>query len=201
MLCLGLDTTGQYCSAALVDGETVLARASQKIGTGHAEILGPMVQTLLIQAKTSVKQIDKIAVCVGPGSFTGLRVGLSFAKGLALPHNIPLVGISALEVWAKARDPEGALSIISAADVKRGQILYQNWVSGISENAPALLEYQAAETVFKPMVKTGGWISGSTYVCPEILAWLGMEKNSRDHPAEPLYHRPPDAKLPGGKSL
>lgn len=201
MLCLGLDTTGQYCSAALVDGETVLARVSQKIGTGHAEILGPMVQTLLIQAKISVNQIDKIAVCVGPGSFTGLRVGLSFAKGLALPHNIPLVGISALEVWAKARDPEGALSIISAADVKRGQILYQNWVSGISENAPALLEYQTAETVFKPMVKTGGWISGSTYVCPEILAWLGMEKSPCDHPAEPLYHRPPDAKLPGGKSL
>ena len=201
MLCLGVDTTGRYCSAALVDGEKILARASQEIGVGHAETLGPMVRDLLTHAKIPVSQIQKIAVCVGPGSFTGLRVGLSFAKGLALPHNIPLVGISALEIWAKAFDPEGARSIISAADVKRGQILYQNWFSGDCADAPALLEYQTAEDIFTHMPKTGGWTDGSTYVCPEILAWLGAEKNSQDHPAVPLYHRPPDAKLPGGKTL
>ena len=135
-----------------------------------------MVQDLLTRAKIPVSQIEKITVCVGPGSFTGLRVGLSFAKGLALPHNIPLVGISALEIWAKAFDPEGARSIISAADVKRGQILYQNWVSGDCSDAPALLEYETAESVFAHMPKTGGWIDGSAYVCPEILAWLGAGK-------------------------
>ena len=201
MLCLGIDTTGRYCSAALIDGEKILARASQEIGVGHAEVLGPMVQDLLARAKTPISQVGKIAVCVGPGSFTGLRVGLSFAKGLALPHNIPLVGISALEIWAKTFDPEGARSIIAAADVKRGQILYQNWVGGACADAPALLEYETAESVFAHMPKTGGWVSGSTYVCPEILAWVGTEKNSQDHPAVPLYHRPPDAKLPGGKTL
>ncbi len=179
----------------------MLARASQKIGFGHAEVLGPLVQDLMTKAGIKAKQIDKIAVCVGPGSFTGLRVGLSFAKGLALPHDIPLVGISALEVWAKTDDPEGQKSIISAADVKRGQIFYQNWISGIADDAPALLEYETANTVFSNMPKTGGWVNTSTYVSPEILAWIGMEKNSHDDPAVPLYHRPPDAKLPGGKTL
>ncbi len=168
---------------------------------GHAEALGPMVAGLLECAEILPPDITKISVCVGPGSFTGLRVGLSFAKGFALPHNIPVVGISALEIWAKTYDPEGALSLISAADVKRGQIFYQNWRGGIADDAPALLDYETATTLFHTIPKTGGWISGSSYVCPEILAWIGLEKDIHTHPAEALYHRPPDAKLPGGKTL
>ena len=160
-----------------------------------------MVQSLLEKSGVRPKQIDKVAVCTGPGSFTGLRVGLSFAKGFALPHNIQIVGISALEVWAKAFDPRGTRSIISAADVRRGQVFYQNWVGGHTQNAPALLEYGQAKIIFNAMPKTGGWVSGSTYVSPEILAWLGMEKTPEECPAEPLYHRPPDAKLPGGKTI
>lgn len=160
-----------------------------------------MVAGLLKQAQISASNIEKISVCVGPGSFTGLRVGLSFAKGLALPRNIPVVGISALEIWAKAYDPEGVVSLLSAADVKRGQIFYQNWRAGIADDAPALLDYETAKVLFRTMPKTGGWPSGSSYVCPEILAWIGLEKDIQTHPAEPLYHRPPDAKLPGGKTL
>ena len=201
MICLSIDTTGRFCSAALIDGEKILARASENIDTGHAEILGPMVQALLASADIAPAQVGKIAVCTGPGSFTGLRVGLSFAKGFALPHSIPVVGISALEVWARAHDPEGKLSLISAADVRRGQVFYQNWISGQCADAPALLEYEQAKTAFAAMAKTGGWTDGSTYVSPEILAWLGQEKSPNTHPASPLYHRPPDAKLPGGKTL
>ena len=160
-----------------------------------------MVQGLFARANISTNQIGKIAICVGPGSFTGLRIGLSFAKGLALPHKIPVIGMSALEVWAKSYDPEGTQSIISAADVKRGQIFYQNWRSGKAEDAPALLGYDTAKTIFKTTPKTGGWSSGSTYVSPEILAWLGMDLSRKTHPPAPLYHRPPDAKLPGGKTL
>ncbi len=160
-----------------------------------------MVQGLLVKSNVRPAQIAKVAVCIGPGSFTGLRVGLSFAKGFALPHNIQIVGISALEVWAKAFDPKGERSVLSAADVRRGQVFYQNWVAGHADNAPALLDYGQAGTVFNAMPKTGGWVSGSTYVNPEILAWLGMEKTAEECPAEPLYHRPPDAKLPGGKTI
>jgi len=201
LICLSIDTTGRFCSAALIDGEKILARACEDIGTGHAEILGPMVKALLSIADVTPSQIKKIAVCTGPGSFTGLRVGLSFAKGFALPHSIDVVGISALEVWARAFDPEGKLSIISAADVRRGQVFYQNWVGGHCADAPALLEYEQAETVFAALPKTGGWTDGSTYVSPEILAWLGLEKTPKTNPATPLYHRPPNAKLPGGKTL
>ena len=104
MRILGLDTTGAQCSVALVDAAKVLAYKSEKIGRGHAERLAPMVAEVLSDAQIDISEIDQIAVCTGPGSFTGLRVALAFAKGLALPRSIPVIGISALEVHAARHD-------------------------------------------------------------------------------------------------
>lgn len=204
-MCLGVDTTGEWCSAALVDEAAILAMATRKIGRGHAEMLAGMVQDVLAKADIIPAEIDKISVCAGPGSFTGLRVGLSFAKGLALPHDIPIVGLSALEIWAAQADPDLDQTVLAVADVRRGQVLSQVFNNGRS---PGELKLSAAnELKSMPKIIVGGGASllgaegGSTYVCPATLAWLGMIVAPDTHPAEPLYHRPPDAKLPGGKSL
>ncbi len=204
-LCLGIDTTAKWCSAALVDDAKILGFRSQKIGRGHAERLADMVQEVLRDACVKPSAIDKISVCVGPGSFTGLRVGLSFAKGFALPHNIPIVGLSALEVWAAMADPEQNKTLCSAADVKRGQILSQVFKNGQALHAAKLSNVDELSGLPKKVVGGGAQLLGADvgteYICPATVAWLGMQAVPATHPAEPLYHRPPDAKLPGGKTL
>jgi len=205
LLCLGLDTTGAYCSAALVDDARILGIKSEKIGRGHAEVLAPIVADLLADAAITPKQIDKITVCTGPGSFTGLRVGLSLAKGFALPRKLPVIGLSALEVWAACADPAQTKTILSVADVKRGQIFWQVYKNGKPESAPALSESESFKPTTDNIVGSGAHLLGgppqSDYICSARLAWCGLEKSTHTHPAIPLYHRPPDAKLPGGKSL
>jgi len=208
LLCLGIDTTGAACSAALVDNTRVIAQTSRIIHRGHAEILGPMVQDLLKSSDTPVKKLSKISVCSGPGSFTGLRVGLSFAKGLALPWGIPVVGVSGLEILANMVDPEHARSVMAIADVRRGDVFWQRYEQGVAIGEPVLSDIGRAQKALQSddiIVGNGASLLGANeqdgIVPPALVAWLGMDRSSADYPAEPLYHRPPDAKLPGGRSL
>lgn len=194
---------------AIVDDCGILAFAVEEMSRGHAERLGLMVKDALAKASIKVSDIDKIAVSSGPGSFTGLRVGLSFAKGLALPHSIPVVGISILEIWAISSDPAQNGSVLACADVRRNQVFWQIFTNGIAETPPHLTGIDAAITALNMQtecVGNGAHLLGAfeeqdSYVCPARLAWIGLDRNVNTHPAIPLYHRPPDAKLPGGKSL
>ena len=100
MLTLALDTCLAACSAALDrDGQTV-GWISEPMARGHQERLAPMVRDLMADCGVAFGDLDRIGVTVGPGSFTGLRVGLAFAKGLALALNRPCVGVGALEALA-----------------------------------------------------------------------------------------------------
>ncbi|WP_017932331.1 tRNA (adenosine(37)-N6)-threonylcarbamoyltransferase complex dimerization subunit type 1 TsaB [Robiginitomaculum antarcticum] len=208
MRVLALDTTGRDCSAALTDGGDVLGARRETIGRGHAERLGPQVKDLLAEAGMSVSDIDRIAVCTGPGSFTGLRVALAFAKGLALPHSIPVLGISGLWVRAAMADPEGKSTVLTAQGVRRGEIFWQIFKQGRPIGKPILSGAAQAKTALdQNMILTGsaaklfGGPDEEDYVDPVILARLGALARPEDYPATPLYHRPPDAKLPGGISL
>lgn len=208
-ICLGIDTTGNWCSVALVDDGRILGMLSEEMSRGHAERLGPMTKTLFEKTNIKANDITKISVCAGPGSFTGLRVGMAFAKGLALPHKTPIVGISTLEVWALDTNPAQDSRVLAVADVRREQVLWQVFENGKPQGRPALTD---ADTALKALTSNtlcvgngahllGAFREQSTYVCPARLAWIGIDRSSATHPAEPLYHRPPDAKLPGGKSL
>src|SRR5678815_1575047 len=97
MIVLGLDTCLSSCSVAVRDGERVLASAREVMARGHQERLAPMAQAVMAEAGLSFDKLDRIAVTVGPGSFTGLRVGIAFAKGLALALDLPTVGVGSLE--------------------------------------------------------------------------------------------------------
>ena len=100
MIVLAIDTCLFACSVAVVNDGRVLARRVEPMSRGHQERLAPLVQEAMAEAGLGFDKLDRIGVTVGPGSFTGLRVGLAFAKGLASALSIPAVGIGALEALA-----------------------------------------------------------------------------------------------------
>lgn len=198
MLTLGLDTTGPYCTAALCDSAKVLSYKTENIGRGHAERLAPMVKEVMDMAGVTSADINKLAVCTGPGSFTGTRVAMAFAKGFALPRKIPVVGLSSLAVWTAHYDPEGQKNIVSIADVRRGDLCWSAIFKGKLIQAPITQPAAQARSAIAKLspdrIIEDGVVDG------RVLAWLATSLNAADYPAEPLYSRGPDAKLPGGLS-
>lgn len=97
MLVLGINTVGDACEAALVRDGAVAAECSEPMQQGHDARLAPLVERLMRDSGTPFSALDRIAVVVGPGSFTGVRVGVAFARGLALSLDKPAVGVTSLE--------------------------------------------------------------------------------------------------------
>jgi tRNA threonylcarbamoyladenosine biosynthesis protein TsaB len=102
MLVLAFDTSLSACSAALWRDGRILARAFERMERGHAEALVPMIAGLLSEAELRPADVDRIAVTVGPGTFTGIRIGLATAEGLGLASGRPVVGVTTLEAVARA---------------------------------------------------------------------------------------------------
>ncbi|WP_298917978.1 tRNA (adenosine(37)-N6)-threonylcarbamoyltransferase complex dimerization subunit type 1 TsaB [uncultured Algimonas sp.] len=197
MIVLGLDTTGPDCSACLVQGDAVLAYASERIGRGHAERLAPMVAELMIGSGVAPSRIGRIAVCTGPGSFTGLRVGLSYAKGFALPRRTPVLGIDALQVRAEELREAGDALVAVFRDIKRGQVFAAQYSFAEALDPPrAMTMDEAAEMADR--LQAGLYDADGCDV--RVMARMAASADPADHPAEPLYARAPDAKLPGGLS-
>lgn len=121
MKILALETSAVAASAAVCEDEELIAQSFQRTGLTHSATLMPMVETMLKNAGISLDNIDLIAVAAGPGSFTGLRIGVSAAKGLAWPTNKPCAGVSTLE--AMAWQLCGMDGIVCAAmDARRQQV-------------------------------------------------------------------------------
>ena len=109
MLVLGIDSSGHTASCALIEDNLVLSEYSANIGLTHSQTLLPMVAEIFSRTGRSVSDLDAIAVSAGPGSFTGLRIGASTAKGLALGYGIPLIEVSTLEGLAKNVSDMGSI--------------------------------------------------------------------------------------------
>lgn len=97
MLVLGINTVADACEAALVRDGVVIAELSEPMNQGHDARLAPVVETLMRQASVAFAELERVAIVVGPGSFTGVRVGVAFARGLSLSLDIPAVGVTSLE--------------------------------------------------------------------------------------------------------
>ena len=197
MIVLGLDTTGSASSVSIVDEATVRAHIAEDIGRGHAERLAGMVEEALEAANLKPADIDRIAVCTGPGNFTGLRVALSFAKGFALPRNLPVVGINALHLTSWSNQPEGIQIIGVYRDIRRGEVLYGEFQGDVVDWEPHVMKFDDMKVANRELQLQLFEANSDT----RILAWLAMDRDPANYPAEPLYSRAPDAKLPGGKSL
>ncbi|MES2034436.1 MAG: tRNA (adenosine(37)-N6)-threonylcarbamoyltransferase complex dimerization subunit type 1 TsaB [Pseudomonadota bacterium] len=207
---LALDTCLTACSAALLDGETVLAARSEQMPRGHQERLAPLIQELMAEAGVSFPQLTRIGVTVGPGSFTGLRVGLAFAKGLSAALSIPAVGVGTLEAMAFGR--EGFVAAV--LDARREQVYVQLFGDGVALMAPdALTAHDAAARIAElyaggaaTLVGTGAPLVAQVLPNaavetpdgpdPIAVARLAARGPAPTHAPRPLYLRAPDAKLP-----
>lgn len=121
MKILALESSAVSASVALCEDERLIAQSFQNTGLTHSQTLLPMVEALLSSCGVSLNEIDLLGVAAGPGSFTGLRIGVSLAKGLAWAREIPCAACSTLEAMAwNALALEG--DICTAMDARRGQV-------------------------------------------------------------------------------
>jgi tRNA threonylcarbamoyladenosine biosynthesis protein TsaB len=216
MIILALDTAGVDCAASVYDSgrNTVLGEASDMIGKGHAEHLMGIVDRALDQAGVELSAVERIAVTVGPGSFTGIRVGVAAARGFALSLGVDAVGISTLAVMAEAeRERSPGKPVLAAMDAKRNEIYLQAFGA---DGAP--LDEARAVTVEEAQAFAAsfdGAITGSatSLLRPDttgehanhfpisIVARLAAAADPSSGKPKPLYLRGPDAKPQAGFAI
>lgn len=223
MLILAIDTTAAACSVALTrEGDVLIARAREIMEQGQAEALLPMIERLMAQADVAYADLSRIAVTVGPGSFTGVRVGLAAARALGLAASKPVIGVSSLEVLAAAVPAEelnAAERIVAAIDTKRGDTYVQAF--------DARTRGAVGHSIVLSAVQIADWIGGTRVVVtgdaahalaaarpdvnvsaadplpdPAVLARLAAGRQPEPNGPVPLYVLPPKITLaPGGGRL
>ncbi|OWV68960.1 tRNA threonylcarbamoyladenosine biosynthesis protein TsaB [Rhizobium sp. R339] len=216
MIVLALDTAGVDCAAAVYDSgrNTVLGEASDMIGKGHAEHLIGIVDRALDQAGVTLSHIDRLAVTIGPGSFTGIRVGVAAARGFALSLNVPAVGVTTLEVMAAARrEKTPGRAVLAAMDAKRDEIYLQPFAAdGSPLDEPRALSVAQAQALAAgfdgeitgsatPLLKPGTDGDYANRFPISIVARLGAAASPDAGKPKPLYLRGPDAKPQAGYAI
>ncbi len=207
MIVLAIDTALETCSAAVVSGGRTLAARSEPMARGHQERLAPLVAEVMAEAGIGFDVLDRIGVTVGPGSFTGLRVGLAFAKGLGLALDRPVIGVGTLQAMA-AGVPGCAAAVI---DARREQVYVQAFRDGAPLTEPMALGLEDAASALGvldggPSVLLGSGApllaqafpaarveSGSA---PDPVRLAALAAAAEPATPQPVYLRAPDAKLP-----
>ncbi|MBR4393978.1 MAG: tRNA (adenosine(37)-N6)-threonylcarbamoyltransferase complex dimerization subunit type 1 TsaB [Oscillospiraceae bacterium] len=136
MLTLAFESSAKAASVALCEGEKLLAQSSQNLGLTHSRTLLPMAEAMLKNADVSLDQVDLFAVAHGPGSFTGIRIGVSTVKGLSWASEKPCVGVSTLEALAWNGIAAGGL-LCPVMDARRSQVY--NALFSVSDGMPVRL--------------------------------------------------------------
>ncbi|OLP59245.1 tRNA (adenosine(37)-N6)-threonylcarbamoyltransferase complex dimerization subunit type 1 TsaB [Xaviernesmea oryzae] len=213
MIVLALDTAGAACRAALFDATAgrLLAVAGEEIGKGHAEHLLGFIDMALDSAGRELDAVDRIAVAVGPGSFTGIRVGVAAARGFGLALDRPVVGISTLSTLAfSARANSGSQEVLAVIDGRREDLFCQSFAAdGTPSSRPELWPLPKAREHFAgyrgAIIGSGAALLAglpdavSGRITPDpvdiaALVQLGALADPQEAPARPLYLRGPDAK-------
>jgi len=215
MTLLAIDTSAEYCAACLYDVEAmqVLSKQSDDIGRGHAEKLMPMIDDCLSSASLSFDDITGIVVTNGPGSFTGVRVGLAAARGFALSLDVPVTTITTLEACVEeALFVRYENNLVAIIDARRNEAYVQ------VENEPAFIAPYAEIATLLPDTEFAlcgsgaeifNQVSGETKRIVhtrttgdiEIIAKMALNRKSDDSSLEPLYLRSADAKPQSGSTL
>ena len=217
MLILAIDTALDACAAGVLDTDAgrLIAQESQPMKRGHAEALMPLIARVIKASGVTFVSLDRIAVTTGPGSFTGLRVGLSAARGIGLAANRPVVGLTTLTAYAAPIVAQNAAQpVISAIDARHDHVYFQV-VSGDGSSlvrprvAPVEEVLDAARFGAPHLVGNAAQILADRWPtdaappfkvdsqpAPDItwVAWLGAAVSPDAAPARPYYLRAPDAK-------
>jgi tRNA threonylcarbamoyladenosine biosynthesis protein TsaB len=216
MRVLAFDTALTACSAALLEDGGVRAARREDPGRGHGERLVPMIEALLDEAEWSYQDLDLLCVTRGPGSFTGLRIGLATARGLALALALPVLGVTTLEALAAGVAAEPGQSVLALIDARRGQLYAQAFdARGEALALPVALAPEAVASLAPPapavLVGSGVALARphlalqrpdlTAAAAPELpeaalfgaLAFARQSEAVRGAPPSPLYLRSPDA--------
>jgi tRNA threonylcarbamoyladenosine biosynthesis protein TsaB len=227
MTILAFDTSLGACSAAiLADGAASAVQRFEAMDRGHAEALFPMVEAVMAEAGCEFTGLTRLAVTVGPGSFTGVRAGVAAARGFALAAGLPVVAATSLEVLARgfvrrsdASERTGGFMV--AHDARRGEFYVQHFdADGVALSPPLLLSSDAAAAALPQRMRLAvgsgaADIAGKAATqgreiraaCPHLLpeardlAAIAMGRAPELRPVTPLYLRAPDAKPQTDKSL
>jgi tRNA threonylcarbamoyladenosine biosynthesis protein TsaB len=213
MRLLAIDTALEACSVAVANHDAPSVVRSEIVGRGHAERLFGMLKEAMEEAGLAFADLDRIAVTSGPGSFTGLRVGIATARGLALAAECPAIGIGTLTVHAEhARELAGARSVLAVLDAGRGEVCGQAFAADGAPMTPPEIATAAmlaarlapdmalagsgAGLVMAELASPGGVDVIHRDSAPDIgtLLRLGLAAPPPDHPPRPLYLRAPDAR-------
>lgn len=216
-----LDTALDDCLAAIADGDAILTEQRGLGGKGHAERLLPTIEAARLAAGLELKQLEAIAVTIGPGSFTGIRTALSVARGLSLALRKPLWGVTTTEALG-LQAAEAGRATVAAIDARRGEVYLQAFAASNAGLGPALwpaciLPLEQAEEILPtgPLTLVGSGAAllrqqpersiAAGPLQPTARALLQAVMRTAGNwqpgdalpvPPKPLYIRPPDAALP-----
>ena len=210
MKILAIDCTHGTCSAAFFDGEKVASEIVEEMERGQAERLIPMVRDVLKKADAGFSDVDAVAVTTGPGSFTGVRVGLAAADGIALAAEVPMIGVSVLEVlaWKIAGRYPDMKKVCLVLETKRNDYYVQCFDAGKPLTEPAALSARdlaglkgfffagnAADRLIAENGLTNDVIINITMPTAAEIAAFAAGKTPRKEYPEPLYLREADVTL------
>ena len=127
MKILGIDTSTMAANVAVLEDDKLICEYTINTKKTHSQKLMPMIENILKLSDLDIKEIDAIAICVGPGSFTGLRIGMATAKAMAHVNNIPLIGVNSLEILGANMDLCNR-NICSILDAQRNQVYMNKYI-------------------------------------------------------------------------
>jgi len=222
MRTLAFDTTLGACSVAVLEDGRIAAHCYRALKRGHAEALLPMIEAAMGSAGLGYHDLDLLAVTVGPGTFTGLRIGLAAARGLAMAADLPLIGLTSLQVLAAPVLLTGSLKpgegVLVAVDARRGEAYCQVFTDDfVAVTAPMVLALEtlagldmpavvqvvgtAADAAAGPLRQRGKQVTLADTAAEPDAVWLARLAERQGIPVAPvrvapLYIRGPDATLP-----
>jgi tRNA threonylcarbamoyladenosine biosynthesis protein TsaB len=210
---LGIETTSRRGTVALIDGDNVVSTRVHEASSSHGEVMLPLIGELFAESGWARTALDRIAVGTGPGSFTGIRVGLALAKGIGLGLDRPVLGIGSLRAMCRTVPADRPGPRCAVLDGRRDELFVAVYgIDGVELEAPKIVARSAVESL-AAIGQSGGVLVGEVLVSladlpafrsdltdlPHAIgtALSGAESPEGDAPAEAFYLRPVDA-IPSG---
>lgn len=224
MRVLAIDTALGACSACVMDGETreVVAEEVLLMPRGHAEALLPLLERVVAHAPDGFAGISRVAVTVGPGSFTGLRIGIAAARAIGLALGVPVVGVTTLSALLGPHLAADEDRVVAAAvDARHGQVFIQALAPGgrtvvparlalardaarLLGSGPVLIAGSGAGLLAAEATALGLQVAVAPHSLAPEIAWvarLGLIADPEQALPKPFYLRAPDVKVPENPAL
>ncbi len=188
---LAIDSSSGVCSVSILKNNNILSYVEEKTVSLQAKYLVLMIEEALSRSGIKYSDLSAIACTVGPGSFTGIRIGLATARAIGFATNIPVCGFSALEILAfNSLENNEKTPVIAVLNAGKGEVIYQSFDQGLKAScAPTIVEKKLAPAVPDALPRA------------DWLALLAVKYQNKSVEPLPFYVRPPDAKLPNNKHV